>query len=301
MWFKRVLLFIGTALLAARLACAQELNANIIINDAQVQTQERQVIQQLREAIAGFMNNTRWTNDNYKPHERIKCNFLITLTGGTDLAGGRYIANVQIQSARPVYGSSYETVLLTFFDRNFSFEFFPSQPLIFTENVFSTNLTAMLAYYAYTILALDADSFAPLGGTPHIERILNILNNSQQANAPGWGNNDSRNRYFISENLNNPQLSGYREALYLYHRKGLDYFADNPDAARKNILEALKKIAQANQVRPNAVMINAFFDSKAEEIVNIFLQADAAMRKEVVALLMQADPTNASRYRVLTR
>lgn len=285
----------------AATAYAQELNANVIINDAQVQTQERQVIQQLRDAIANFMNTTRWTNDNYKPYERIKCNFLITLTSGTDLANGRYTANVQIQSSRPVYGTNYETVLLTFFDRNFNFEFLPSQPLIFTENVFSTNLTAMLAYYAYTILALDADSFAPLGGTPHIERILNILNNSQQANASGWGSNDTRNRYFISENLNNPQLSGYREALYLYHRKGLDYFADNPELGRQNILEAIKKIAQVNQTRPNAVLINAFFDSKAEELVNIFLQADTPMRREAAALLTRIDPTNANRYQVLTR
>lgn len=300
MWFKPILTFI-LILWAIVAACAQELNVNVIINDAQVQTQERQVIQQLRDAITNFMNTTRWTNDNYKQHERIKCNMLITLTGGTDIASGRYTANVQIQSARPVYGSNYETVLLTFFDRNFNFEFLPSQPLIFTENVFSTNLTAMLAYYAYAILALDADSFAPQGGNPHIERLLNILNNSQQANAQGWNNSDTRNRYFISENLNNPQLNGYREALYLYHRKGLDYFSQNPEAGRKNILEAIRKIAQVNQVRPNAVMINAFFDSKAEEIVNIFLQADAATRKEAAALLTRIDPTNANRYQVLGR
>ncbi|WP_250630974.1 type IX secretion system protein PorD [Rhodoflexus caldus] len=300
MWFNK-LLILALSFAMACSALAQELNANIIINDAQVQTQERQVIQQLRDAIANFMNTTRWTNDNYKQHERIKCNILITLTGGTDLVNGRYTANVQIQSSRPVYGSNYETVLLTFFDRNFNFEFFPSQPLIFTENLFSTNLTAMLAYYAYTILALDADSFAPQGGNAYIERILNILNNSQQANAQGWNNSDTRNRYFISENLNNPQLSGYREALYLYHRKGLDYFAENAEAGRKNILEAIKKIAQVNQVRPNAVMVNAFFDSKAEEIVNIFSQADAATRKEAATILTRIDPTNANRYQALER
>jgi hypothetical protein len=300
MWFKGILI-LALGFVIARFSLAQELNANIIINDAQVQTQERQVIQQLRDAIANFMNNTRWTNDNYKQHERIKCNILITLTSGTDLANGRYTANVQIQSSRPVYGANYETVLLTFFDRNFNFEFFPSQPLIFTENLFSTNLTAMLAYYAYTILALDADSFAPQGGNVYIERILNILNNSQQANAPGWNNNDTRNRYFISENLNNPQLSGYREALYLYHRKGIDYFAENPEEGRKNILEAIKKIAQVNQVRPNSVMVNAFFDAKAEEIINVFSQADAATRKEVSLILTRVDPTNANRYQALGR
>ncbi|MDW8209578.1 MAG: DUF4835 family protein [Cytophagales bacterium] len=301
MWCKGCFVFIMSIGLLWRQACGQELNANVIINDVQVQTQERQVIQQLREAIANFINTTRWTNDNYKSHERIKCNFLITLTANTDVASGRYTANVQVQSSRPVYGTNYETILLTFFDRNFNFEFFPSQPLIFTENVFSTNLTAMLAYYAYAILALDADSFAPQGGNPHIDRLLNILNNSQQAGAAGWNNTDSRNRYFIAENLNNPQLNGYREALYLYHRKGLDYFADNPELARKNIAEAIRKINQANQLRPNAVLINAFFDSKAEELMHIFSRAEAPLRKEIGTILTRLDPTNASRYQVLLK
>lgn len=282
-----------------RIAHSQELNCNVIVNDNQVQTQERQVIQQMREAVQQFMNTTKWTNDNYKQHEKIKCNVLITLLGSTEVSTGRYAANVQVQSSRPVHGTNYETTLLTFFDRNFNFEFFPSQPLIFTENVYSTNLTAMLAYYAYAMLALDYDSFAPQGGTPYLERLLNILNNSQQANAPGWASNDTRNRYWISENLNNPQATPYREAMYLYHRQGIDLMASKPADARRNMLEALKKIKQFQTVKPTAVMINAFFDSKTDELVNLFSQGEAAVRREAADLLSQLDPPNSARYRQL--
>jgi hypothetical protein len=280
---------------------AQELNCNVIVNDNNVQTQERQVITQMRDAIQQFMNTTRWTSDNYRQHERISCTFQITLLNGSDVAEGRYTANMQVVSRRPVYGATYETVLLTFFDRSFNFEYTLAQPLIFTENVYSTNLSSMLAYYAYAILALDQDSFANLGGAPQIDRLINILNNSQSANAPGWSSSDTRNRAAISENLNNPQLAPLREALYLYHRKGLDVFAERPDEGRKMMLEALKKIQEANSVRPNSVMINAFFDSKLTELLQIFSQGDPAVRKEAQKLLMRLDPLNTSRYQQLVR
>ncbi len=280
---------------------AQELNCNVIINDSQVKTQERQIIVQMRDAIQQFMNTTRWTTDNYRQQERIACTFQITLLEASSVAEGKYSANVQVVSRRPVYGTDYQTGLLTFFDRNFVFEYTLAQPMIFTENVYSTNLTAMLAYFAYAILALDNDSFANLGGSPQIERMLNILNNSQSANASGWSSSDSRNRSLIVENLNNPQLAPFREAYYIYHRQGLDIFASKPDEGRKAMLEALKKIQEANSVRPNSVMINAFFDSKVMELVNIFSQGDPVVRKEAQKLLMRLDPLNTTRYQQLVK
>jgi Domain of unknown function (DUF4835) len=286
-----------------RLAQGQELLCNVIVNDVNLQTQERQVITQMRDAIQQFMNTTRWTTNNYRQHERIRCTFQITLLNdGSDVAAGRYVANMQVVSSRPVFGTTYETTLLTFFDRNFAFEYTPSQPLVFSENTFSTNLTATLAYYAYAILLLDQDSLANLGGTPLLDRILNILNNSQSASgASGWGSNDTRNRAWISENLNNPQLTPFREALYVYHRQGLDLMASRPDVARKQILEALKKIQQASQVRPGSVMINAFFDSKANELINLFSQGDPVVRKQAQQLLVKLDPLNNARYQALIK
>ena len=282
-------------------ADAQELRCNVIINDQQVQTQERQIITGMKDAISQFMNTKEWTVDKFREFERIKCNILITLGGDSDVSQGRYTATVQIQSSRPIYGTDYESPLLTFFDRNFSFEYQPSQPLIFTENAYTTNLTAMLAYYAYVILALDYDSFANQGGSPILQRILNILNNSQQANYPGWNSGDSRNRYWLSENLNNPQFLPYREGLYQYHRLAMDTFGKNPEEARKKIVEVLQKLKQVNQVRPASVIINAFFDSKADELVSIFSEGNPATIKQAVDLLLAIDPTNATKYRALIK
>jgi Domain of unknown function (DUF4835) len=297
---KKLVLLVLIGLLGSA-SLAQELNCNIIINDSQVETQERQIITQMRDAIQQFMNTTRWSTDNYQQHERISCTFQITLLNSSVVAQGKYSANVQVVSRRPVYGTNYETTLLTFFDRNFIFEYTPAQPLIFTENVYSTNLTSMLAYYAYTILALDGDSFANSGGSPQVDRLINIQNNSQSANAPGWSSNDSRNRSLIVENLNNPQLAPLREAFYLYHRRGLDVFATKPDEGRKAMLEALKKIQEANNVRPNSVMINAFFDAKLTELLNIFSQGDPVVRKEAQKILMRLDPLNTARYQQLVK
>lgn len=282
-------------------ANAQELSCNVMINDQQVQTQERQIITGMKDAISQFMNTREWTNDKYREFERIKCNIFITLGGDSDVSQGRYTATVQIQSSRPIYGTDYESPLLTFFDRNFAFEYQPSQPMIFTENAYTTNLTSMLAYYAYVILALDHDSFANQGGNPILQRILNILNNSQQANFPGWNSGDSRNRYWLSENLNNPLFTPFREGLYQYHRLAMDAFGKNPEEARKKILDVLQKLKQVNQVRPASVTINAFFDSKADELVNIFSEGNPATIKQAVDLLIVIDPTNATKYRTLIK
>lgn len=280
---------------------AQELQCNVIVNDQQVQTQERQIIAGMRDAIAQFMNTTEWTKDKFREYERIKCNILITLTNDTQVNEGRYAATVQIQSTRPIFGSDYQSPMLTFFDRSFTFEYQPSQPLIFAENANTTNLTAMLAYYAYVILAFDYDSFANQGGNSIMPRILNILNNSQQAGYGGWTSGDTRNRYWLSENLNNPQFLPFREGLYQYHRLAMDSFSKNPEEARKKIVEVLQKIKQVNLTRPASVLINAFFDSKADEIVNIFNEGNAVVVKQAVDILISVDPTNATKYRSLIR
>ncbi|MCU0392077.1 MAG: DUF4835 family protein [Thermoflexibacter sp.] len=297
-----ILCFVLIILCSIRfMTCAQELRCNVIVNDQQVQTQERQIITQMRDAISQFMNTTEWTTDKYREVERIKCNILITLGGDSDVSQGRYTATVQIQSSRPIYGADIESPILTFFDRSFSFEYQPSQPLIFAENAYTTNLTAMLAYYAYVILAFDYDSFSNLGGSPILQRILNILNNSQQANFPGWTSADVRNRYWLSENLNNPQFNPFREGLYQYHRLAMDNFAKDPEGSRKKIVEVLLKLKQVNQVRPNAIVLNAFFDSKADELLNIFSEGDPSVIKQAVEILVTIDPTNASKYRTLIK
>ena len=275
----------------------QELQCNVEINAERVQTQERQIFDDMQSAISEFMNTTKWTDDEFEEHEKIKCNLLIILGKNSEI--NNYEANVQIQSSRPVYSTDYETPLLNFLDNKWAFSYTVSQPLIFSENTFTTQLTSLLAFYAYVVIGLDYDSFERQGGTPFFERARNIAANSeQQGGGPGWSSlSDSRDRYWVSENLNNAQFIDYRDAIYEYHRLGMDMFNEDPDASREIIIGSLEKMARVREVSPTSVMVNTFFDTKASELINIFSQGNVEIREKAVEMLSDMDPTNSNEYK----
>jgi hypothetical protein len=278
-------------------APAQELRCNVVINDDQVQTSERQIFSDMKTNIMQFMNTRKWTNDEYRNEERIICNIQITLSNTSTL--GNYQATVQIQSLRPVYGTSYNTVMFNFLDRYWNFEYIQSMPLNFNENGTNTNLTSMLAFYAYVIIALDYDSFARLSGTVYLQKAQTIVNNAQQLNAKGWTafDDDVRTRYWLLENLMNPQMIAFREGIYTYYRLGLDNFLNSPDDSRKKILDMLTRLKPVVTQRPTSALINSFFDAKNNEIIRMFSEGDMNIRQQVFNLLNEMDPTNSDKYK----
>jgi len=280
---------------------AQEFRCNVIINDSRVEAQNKQIVGQLTKALTKFMNTTQWTEDRYEEWERIECNILITLDKNTDLAQGRYSADAQIQYNRPVYGTSYTSPMLNYFDKNFDFSYKPSEPLIYIPNSTNNNLTLMLAYYSYIILALDYDSFSSLGGSPYIEKAQNIINNAQSTGVgnAGWQNNDVRSRYWLGENLNSPQFIDLRKGLYDYHRLGLDLMLEKPAEARKKTMEVLTKWKEVSAVRLNALLIQTLFDAKGEELYQLFSNAEREEKLKAAEILLQLDPAHAELYRKL--
>ena len=248
-----------------------------------------------------FLNDTKWTDDRFKQEERIKCSLLLTIQDQPSI--GRFTANAQIQVIRPVYGSTYETLLLNFADRDWDFQYTPSQPIIFNENNFTSNLSSLLAFYAYIALGMDYDSFSSLGGDKYYESAINIVNNAQNSGRTGWGQFQSRrNRYWLIENLIiNNQYQPVREAIYEYHRMGLDQFQEVPDESRKAFLEAIKNLQQVNRIIPNSILIIAFLDAKNDEITNIFSQGDMSVRREVYNELLKLDPTRRSKYQKIVQ
>lgn len=274
---------------------AQELNCAVSINASQIQTSDAGVFRDMENSIEQFMNGRKWTNDTYKIHEKILCNILITITKMPAI--GSFSASVQVQSARPVYNSTYTSLLFNFADRDWEFEYVESMPLEYNDNTFTSNLTSMLAFYAYLIIGLDYDSFSELGGTPYFQRALNVVNNAQQSNLPGWqaiGSN--RNRYWIVENLNNPQMAELRKALYHYHRRGLDTFESNPDESRQIILNGLKEIKKVRDINPNSILVVSFFDAKGKELANIFSDGNIQIRRQAYDIITAIDPSNRSNY-----
>lgn len=298
---KKVLSFL-IALLFAIGARAQELNANVVVNlGPQVQTTERTVFTDMENAFTQFLNNRKWTNDNFNVEERIDCNLIISIEKMNSVSS--FEAAVQIQSARPIYNSNYQSILLNmaqnYADNNWDFDYVTSQPLEFNENSLQNNITAMLAYYAYVIIGIDFDSFSRLGGTKYFEKARNIANNAdQQFGGNGWKQfvSPPRNRYWLVENFNNPQLQSAREAIYDYHRLGLDTFDKSPDESRKTILEALKKIQTAYRANPNAYIVILFLFAKGDELINIFSQGDLGTRREAYDILVQLQPTKTAEF-----
>jgi hypothetical protein len=270
---------------------AQELQFVVSVNSSQVQTSDQSVFKDMKNAIEQFYNGRKWTTDTYKNHERIKASMLITITKMPEI--GNFTASVQVQSARPIFNSNYSSLLFNFADRDWEFEYIESQPLEFNDNTYTTNLTSMLALYAYLVIGLDYDSFSELGGTPYITKAWNVVTNAQQANRAGWQPSGSnRNRYWIAENLNNPQMVELRKSIYAYHRLAMDTFDKNPDQSREIILKALQNIKKVRDINPNAILVISFFDAKSKELTNIFSQGNIQVRRQAYDILVTIDPSN---------
>lgn len=298
-WKKYIKGFFLLFLLSSLSLNAQELDFTVRVNADQVNTTERGIFTEMESAFERFLNERVWTTDRFQNNEKIKGNIIITIQNQPSI--GQFTANAQIQLVRPIYKSSYETLLLNFADRDWDFRFTLSQPLDFNENNFQSNLTSLLAYYAYIAIGLDYDSFSPLGGAPFYQSALNVVNNAQQGK--GWGQfQNRRNRYWLLENLSiNNQYEPVREAIYKYHREGLDVMREAPDKTRANVLQALKDIQQVNRTLPNAILIISFLDAKSDELLNIFSDGPMNVRREAYNELLKLDPTRRSKYQKIVQ
>lgn len=294
---SRIIILIIFAI-SGSLASGQELNCRVVVDHTQVNISDPSVFKEMESDFAEFMNNRRWTKDEFQVYERINCNLLITITSSPSV--GVYEATVQIISARPIYGTDYETIMLNFADRDWAFSYVPSRPIQYNENSFTDNISSLLAFYAYVIIAMDYDSFSPLGGAPHYQQAFKIVNNAQQSNYPGWQQlGSTRNRYWLMENLLNPSLEPIRKALYSYHRLGLDVFREEPDEARNVIAEALQGIQGANRSRPRSILTISFIDSKATELVNLYKTGSPTVRKKVYGILTSIDPSKTEQFKAM--
>jgi hypothetical protein len=276
----------------------QDLNARVQILSPRIQNTNKRPLEVLETAITDFLNNKKWSETQLQPQEKIDCNFVITLTewdGSSNFKG-----EAQIISSRPIFGSAYNSTILSLNDKNFDFNYSEGQPLDFADQNFINNLSSLLAFYAYTIVGLDGDSFSKLGGSSYFTKAQDVLNNAQNAPFSGWKAFEGlRNRYWLIENLNNKSYLPLRELLYTYHRQGLDLMSDNLNKGRKNIAEALPSLSELDKQKQGAMLNQVFFSAKAEEIVSIFTKSDPIERTKIYNILADADPANITKYEVL--
>lgn len=286
---------ISNILLILSLSCfsnlvnSQDLNCDVIIDSERIETSEKRIFEDMEKAFENFLNTRDWSADEITPHERIKCGITITLNEMPSI--GNFKATVQVRSARPIYNTSYESIIFNFADRDWSFEYVESLPMNFNENDYSSNLTSMLAFYANIIIGLDYDSFGELSGSSYFQKAQNIVTNASQGGRPGWGALEStRNRYALVNDITNQQIEDLRKGYYKYHRLGLDVYENNPEECRKQILEVLESTKSIKNRYPSSIFVISFFDAKAEELVNIFADGSSQEKRQAYNLLVDLNP-----------
>ena len=290
---RRTLLFILMLSLSVSVE-AQELNCQVVVNSEQTGQANAAVFKTLQNSLTEFVNQTRWTNREFLPQERINCSMFININS---FDGNSFGGTIQIQSSRPVFGSTMVTPVLNFNDEQFAFEYTEYQPLEFSPNQFNSNLVSVISFYVYTILGLDADTFSEKGGTSYFQTANQIVGTAQQSSYSGWkGTDGNRSRYQLNADLLSNTYSGYRNALYSYHRQGLDVMHMSPEEGKEAIASSLIDLQRMNSRRPNSLLLRTFFDAKADEVEQIFSGGPSVDIREVVDALNTMAPNYTEKW-----
>ena len=280
---KYRLLTTAILMLCTIIATAQELQVKININTQQVERMDKSVFENLQQTLEQWMNDRQWTELQFQKHERIVVNFNLTVTK-YDASTNLFECTAMIQANRPVFNSSYTTTLYNNKDGDFNFQFAQFDQLNYNDEIVDNQLTALMAYYAYLIIGLNLDSFAPLGGTDVLQRCMHLINNAQSLGFSGWKSfEDNRNRFAIINDYLDEQMKPFRQLQYDYYRMGLDEMATNVERGRTNISEALEKgLKVAHEQKPLSLLPQIWTDYKRDEIANIYEGKGTQKEKQAI-------------------
>lgn len=296
-------------LLASLGGHAQELNCKVRVMRDKIQNVDPQIFKTMEQALTEFLNTRKWTKDEYGAAEKIDVNFLLNLTA-RDPDKDNYVATLNIQATRPVFNATYSSPLVNFIDRDVVFHYSPFTPLQFDDNrvagndPMTANLTAVLAFYAYIILGLDYESFAPKGGTDFFNKALNIVNNAPEdgKSIPGWkAVEGNRNRFWIIDQILSPRFSEVRNTWYMMHREGLDMLYNKPEEAKLKILSGIPKLNRVQQENPGSILLQFLFNAKSDEFIRIVSSIPKDQRRLYIPMLSAMDVPNAAKYQALTK
>ncbi len=291
-----LLLFVSLLLFANVSGFAQEFNARVVVDFSQINQgpTDKQLFTNLQTQIGEFLNNRKWTSDQFSPIERINVNISLIID---QRSNNKFAGKMQIQASRPVYNSSYNTVLFNFNDQDISFDYIEFQQMEFNDATFTDNITQIFAYYAYVILGFDYCSFEQDAGFTYFNKALNVLNNAQSSGGPGWRSNEKlTNRYWYITNILNKTYAAVFSGLYKYHRLGLDKMYEDTNAGKTIILEALDMMNKSFQNKPGSIFQQTLMNTKSEELINIFKPASNAEKQKFLTLINSLDPTNGLKY-----
>lgn len=275
---------------------SQEVLCNVrVIPDKEIQISDRQKLQTLQKSVREFVNNRKWTNEVFIEEERIEFNISFNIL--SKVSTDRYAGTLQIQYSRPVFNSSYYSPILNYLDDEIEFDYIETQPLDYNENTHESNLSAILSYYTYIIIGLDYSTFSPNADNIYLQKAKKIVENAQSAPEGGWKAFESnKNRYWLAEELLDAKYSSFHDVLYNYHRQGLDIMNEDNEKGRGYVTESIESMRKIKQLNPTAFILQLFFNSKADEISNIYSNAYQDEKNRVYKLLMELDPSNLNKY-----
>jgi len=277
---------------------AQELFCDVQVTAKQVSGTDKQIYETLQNAIYEFMNNHKWTNHTVEINERIECTIVITVNARNSNV---FSANLNLVLRRPIFNTNYNSVLFNYVDKDFQFEYIEYQPLDYSDNSFTSNLTSVLAFYSYVFLGMEFDSYSLYGGTPFYEKAEGVVSNAQNASQAGWKSyEDTRNRYWIVENLQNAAYKPLRRFFYMYHLKGLDAMYDDADKGRSTITQTLELLETTYEERPGLFLLQLITEAKRDEFVNIFKEGLVKEKSKAIEILKTIDPANTSKYQEIS-
>ena len=280
---KRIIYILLLALAPSLHVYCQELQAKVTINHNQIQGTDVSVFENLQQTLEQFINDRQWTNLQFQKNERIVCNFNITVTK-YDASSNTFTCSAMIQANRPVYNSAYTSTLYNNKDANFYFQFAQFDQLNFNDENVDNQLTALIAYYAYLIIGLDLDSFSPMGGEDVLQRCMNLVNNAQNLDFPGWKSfEDDRNRFAIINDYLDGGMQPFRQLQYEYYRNGLDEMANNVERGRTNISTAIEtNLKKCHEDKPMSMLPQIWTDFKRDELANIYQGKGTQKEKQTV-------------------
>ncbi|MFT3885643.1 MAG: DUF4835 family protein [Flavobacteriales bacterium] len=291
----RKLLFPFLILLLAAPARAQEFNCKVSVIAPQIQSTPKRIWQSLETAITQLMNTRRWTSLNYAPAERIDCNILMTIQEQSNAS--HFKGTLQVIYSRPVYGSDYLSPVLDILDNHIEFDFLENTQIEFAPERFTNNLSSIVAYYAYLVLGVDADTFSPMGGTDFYELAQSVVSNAQNASEAGWkAFEDQKNRYWLIDNQQQAVFRPLREFLYSYHRDGFDKMSTDLANGRKACAAAIEKLKSVHQAKPSSYNLQVMFNAKFNELIELFRNGDPQERSKVYNTLQIIDPGHINQY-----
>lgn len=273
---------------------AQELNCTVSIDAAQTGQPNLQLFRTLETQLKEFVNNTKWTDKEYKNQERIDCNMSLVIS---NMDGENFTATLQVQSSRPIFESTYDSPVYNYFDRQVNFKYKEYEPLNFNVNTFESNLVSVVAFHVYTIIGLDADTYEQEGGEAYFQIAKQITNTGAGSSYAGWKAADgNQSRYRYNDAILSSVYKEYHQALYEYHRKGMDLMSSDPKEAKQNIAEAITLLKGINDRRPNSFLLRTFFDAKSDEIQSIFSGGPQVNIAQLVENLNRMAPTKRSNW-----